>query len=139
MCQCGCGEIPIENGAVLPNGSVVAYGIYRGCDTCFSGPAVTVSVFNNARSEWLMHAKLEDFVPDEDGGNHGRGINVGLFEVQDLKAESIELSKEAKVARGGDNYATIADWLDDFGLRLVQGAMRRFDQRIAGHEKQRQR
>lgn len=129
MGQCGCGETNPERGFKLPSGAVVAYDIYRGCDGCFRGPAVSVYVYNNGKSEWLRHAKVEPYKPDEYGGNHGHGICFGLFEVSDLRAEAVELTKEGSIGRRQDQYASLDDWLEDYGLRLIQGAMRRFSKR----------
>lgn len=139
MGQCGCGETSVENAYKLPKGTVIGYDIYRGCAGCFAGPAISIYVYPNAKSEWLSHAKIEDFTPDEYGGNHGHGINVAFFEVEDLKEESVELAQEADIGPGDDQYATIADWLDDYGLRLVQGAMRRFTKRMDELERRRKK
>lgn len=130
MGQCGCGEVPIENAVKLPKGEVVAYHVYRGCADCFSGPGISIYVYPNTKSEFLEHAKIDDFTPDEFGGNHGYGISFGLFEVKDLCAESVELQKEARIGRGRDDYRSLDDWLSDYGLRLIQGAMRRSAERI---------
>lgn len=136
MGQCGCGEVPIENAYRLPKGQVVAYHVYHGCEDCFSGPGISIYVYPNSKSEWLDRSKIEDFTPDEYGGNSGHGISLGLFEVDDLRAESVDLSKEAGIGRGRDDYASLDDWLADFGLRLIQGAMDRFTKRMDKMQKE---
>jgi hypothetical protein len=123
VCQCGCGDTEIDKAYALPDGTVVAYDIYQGCKDCFSGPGVAVYLYPNRKSEWLRDVKIGKFKPDEYGGNGGMGISVGLFDVEDLKAEADELE-------GIENYADLSEWLDEFGLDLIQGAMRRFQKRI---------
>ncbi len=82
MGQCGCGDIPVENAFQLPSGEVVGYALYRGCDECFAGPAVDIFIYPNNTSEWARDAKIENFKPDEYGGNEGRGIPITFFEVR---------------------------------------------------------
>lgn len=134
MGQCGCGETVPENGFKLPSGLVVAYDVYRGCRDCFSGPAVCIYVYPNAKSEWLQHAKIEPYKPDEYGGNHGHGIPVSLFEVEDL-INAAKAIGELKTSR--DGYLTFADWLEDNGLRMMQDAMRLFTARMERLAKER--
>jgi hypothetical protein len=86
-------------------------------------------------SPWLRLVKPEAFEPSEEGGNSGYGISIGLFEVEDLLAEAKHLEKQGCVGAGEDDYATVHDWLEDFGLDLVKGAMRRFQKRIAQQKK----
>jgi hypothetical protein len=134
MGQCGCGDIDIEKGYEFPDRTVVAYDIYRGCRECNPGPAISIFAYPNRKAGrmWLDNAQIEKYVPDENGGNHGRGISFGLFEVEDLMAEAQEIveKRSAEIGPGEDQYATINDWLHDFGLELIQGAMWRYRQRI---------
>ena len=65
----------------------------------------------------------------------GAGISVGFFAVDDLKAEAAELAKRGDIGPGQDQYANLVDWLDDFGLDLIQGAMRRFHEHMEGRAK----
>jgi hypothetical protein len=132
MCQCGCSNPYIEHAYELPNRQVVAYDVYHGCDQCFSGPGLNIYVYPNKKSEWLRSAKIEQFKPDEYGGDGGSGIAINFFEVTDLKAEANEMEQQGCTIGPADNqYATLQDWLDDFGLDLIQGAMRRFQKRMA--------
>lgn len=130
MGQCGCGDVYIENAYELPGGQVVAYDIYQGCRDCFSGPGLNIYVYPNRKSEWLETAKIESFQPDQFGGARGAGISVGLFEVADLISEAKELTEIGSIGEGPEDYANLGDWLDDFGLELIQGAMRRFHERM---------
>src|SRR4051812_4848038 len=131
MCQCGCGEFPVENAYELPDGQVVGYGIYRGCADCNPGPGISIYVYPDRKSEWLEQAEIEPYEPSEFGGNGGSGISFGLFEVEDLQAEAKDLTdgEGATIGRGRDQYRNIEDWLEDYGLRMVQGAMRRYASR----------
>lgn len=129
MCQCGCGEIPIEQAYKLPNGNVISYSVYRGCADCHAGPGIEIGIFNNSKSEWLEHAKIQPITPTTYGGsvspNSHPGISVGLFEVQDLVAAAKELGDELD----DDGYDSVSAWLEDMGLEMVQSAMRKFDVR----------
>lgn len=127
MGQCGCGDVPVENAFKLPSGEVIGYFVYRGCDECFAGPAIDIFVYPNAKSEWVRDAKIESYKPDEYGGNGGHGIPIALFEVRDLieaakKIGGTELSK--------DGYESVEDWLSDYGLQMMQDAMRLFEKRV---------
>lgn len=144
MGQCGCGDTHIEKGYQLPDGAVVAYDIYHGCRDCNPGPGLSIYVFPNGQAGrmWLDGAKIEKYTPDEFGGNHGHGISFGLFEAEDLVAEAKELvARESgeicACADEEDGYTTISDWLHDFGLVMVQGAMRRYRRRIENEKKRR--
>lgn len=94
MCQCGCSNPYIEHAYELPNRQVVAYDVYHGCDQCFSGPGLNIYVYPNKKSEWLRSAKIEQFKPDEYGGDGGSGIAINFFEVTDLKAEANEMEQQ---------------------------------------------
>jgi hypothetical protein len=127
MGQCGCGDLPIENGYQLPSGEIIAYAIYRGCDECHAGPAVDIFIYPNKKSEWIRDAKIETYKPDEYGGNQGHGIPIAFFEVRDLVA--------AAKAIGGttlskDGYDSVESWLEDYGLQMMQDAMRLFEKRV---------
>ena len=128
MGQCGCGETNVERAFKLPTGVVVAYDIYHGCDECFAGPGVTVFVYTDDTSEWLESAKIEKYEPDEYGGNRGTGIPISFFEVRDLieaakNIGGVELNED-------DGYESVDGWLEDYGLQMMQDAMRIFEKRI---------
>ena len=134
MGQCGCGEVPVERGFKLPSGAVLGYMVYRGCRDCHAGPAVTIFVYPNGKSEWLEHAKIEPYKPDEYGGNHGHGIPIAFFEVADL-IEAAKSIGETRMSR--DGYRSVEDWLHDNGLLMMQDAMRLFTKRIEAMERNR--
>lgn len=133
MGQCGCGETNIEKGFTLPSGVVVAYHVYRGCPDCFSGPGISVYIYPNKKSEWLQHAKLEPFTPDEYGGESGHGIPISFFEVKDLIASAKQIGG---TEMSEDGYETVEDWLYDNGLEMMQDAMVRFRKRMAAIAKE---
>lgn len=138
MCQCGCGDTNLEKGYELLGGTVVAYDIYRGCRDCNPGPGISIYAYPNRKvgRMWLSGVKIEQYTPDEFGGNHGYGISFGLFEVEDLIAEAKEIvateSGEVGLLKDEDedDYLSLEDWLSDYGLMMVQGAMRRYRTRM---------
>jgi hypothetical protein len=135
MCQCGCGDTNIERAYDLPGGKVLGVQVYRGCDGCFNGPAVSIMLFDRKGAkewvgQWVEHEKI---TPDENGGNDGLGIGVPLFEVEDLRKSAKRMAAQETL----DEYGDIDDWLQDNGLELIQGAMEAFRLRRAEEEKKR--
>lgn len=134
MCQCGCGEIPIEDAYVLPGGVVIGIRVYDGCEDCDTGPGIDISVFPSRNSEWLECAKFHALNPDQFGGVVDDwklpGLPIGLFTPMDLCSAARELEEECgSVGQGRDDYPTVRDWIADHGIRLVQIAMRNFSKR----------
>jgi hypothetical protein len=128
MCQCGCGEFGVAKAFRLPDGKVVAYGIYRGCRDCFNGPGISIYVYPDDKSEWLEGVKIQPYTPNEYGGV---GIPISFFEVSDLiaaakKLGGIELEEEG--------YHSFDEWLDENGLRMMQDGMKIFDKRTPSRE-----
>ena len=130
MGQCGCGDLSIDKAFQLPKGIVVAYDIYRGCGECHAGPGVSIYIYPNKKSEWLEGVKIESFTPSEDGGDSGNGIPISFFEVSDL-ANAAKAIGETKLSR--DGYRSVEDWLSDYGLQMMQDAMRLFAKRNTAH------
>jgi len=133
MCQCGCGEFPVTEAYRLPKGQVIGIGIYRGCSDCFAGPGIVVYVYPSKRAgkEWLEGAKMQDYKPDEYGGNHGCGISLSFFEARDLA----EAAKQIGTELSGEGWEmTIEEWLEENGLQMMQDAMRLFEQRCKERE-----
>lgn len=136
MCECGCGDFRIDRGFRLPDGTELTYRIYHGCQECFGGPGVDISVFTPG-NPWTQDCDLVEFKPTEDGGTEADnkqarvGIPIALFEVQDLRsaAKEIEAKEGAEIGPGDEQYATLDDWLYDFGLEMVQVALRKFKER----------
>lgn len=130
MCQCGCGEFPITEAYKLPKGEVVGIGTYQGCSDCFAGPGFAIYVFPSKRSgkEWLREAKLQEYTPNEFGGNGGQGISLSLFEVRDLREALKTMEPLYKNSEFGDQ--TLDEWLEENGLEMMQKAMKLFAKRI---------
>jgi len=131
MCQCGCGEMPIEKAYALTRRCVLGIKVYEGCRDCFPGLAVDISVFNSAGVEWLDHFEREEIdrtvKPDEYGGNGGRGIPVPIIDVECLRDQARELVKADPIK----GYRTLDAWLEEYGLALLQGAARKFSVKYA--------
>ncbi len=128
MGQCGCGEVLIENAYELPSGEVVGYYVYRGCDECHAGPAVDIFIYPDKKSEWVRDAKIEKYKPTEYGGNEGRGIPIAFFEVRDLIEAAKKIGGTKFDATAG--YESVEDWLEDYGLQMMQDGMRIFEKRV---------
>jgi hypothetical protein len=132
MGQCGCGDTAPERGyQIKGTRTVVAYQVFTGCRDCDYGPGVALSFYDSPKVEWLDGVPLEKVQPDKYGANEGRGVGVGLFDMEDLRAEARALNaNEASIGPGNDQYATLEDWLYDYGQRLISGAMRRYEKRV---------
>lgn len=127
MCQCGCGEFGTEKAYKLPSGEVIAYGIYEGCSDCFAGPGISIYAYPDATSEWIEDTPIEDYKPDEFGGNHGHGISLSFFEVRDFIKAAQEIGG---TSLDEDGYNSVEDWLEENGLEMMQKAMKKFKERI---------
>jgi hypothetical protein len=125
MCQCGCGEVPIERAFELTSRCVLGVKIYTGCAECFPGLAVDLSVFNSAKVEWLEHAEIDRTVkPNEYGGtNDAIGIPVPIIDVSSLREQARAMEVDLLEMQ---EYASFDDWLMDYGFELLQGAARKF-------------
>lgn len=134
MCQCGCGDTAIEKAWKLPNGNVLAYQQYRGCRECFAGPGVSLLLFDTPKSEWLEGVKIQSIKPDKYGGDGGHGLAFSFFEVQDLQKQAAEM-EEGDAVTEYSGYGGLSEWLNEHGLELLQGAMRKFEARIADLDK----
>lgn len=126
MSQCGCGDTDIREVHRLA-GTEASIGIqkYYGCRECFEGPGVMLYLLNpKGLSDWVMPGiEAREISPDEFGGNEGRGIRVPIFEIKDLVKATQTLIDTGDIADMED-YAGIEDWLSDYGLAVVQEAMR---------------
>ena len=131
MGACGCGERPFERGyRVKGTKAIVAYQVFRGCEDCDYGPGVSISFFDR-KGIWLEGAPIETVTPDEYGSHQGYGVGVGLFDMRDLEAAAKELTTEADIGPGDDQYASLEDWLHDYGQRLITEAMILYSKRRA--------
>jgi hypothetical protein len=151
MGECGCCEVPISQMVALPCGSVVTLGVYRGCTDCGLGMAVVVKFWDSMEhaDDWAFGLTPETITPDEYGGNDGFGVVQGLFDFEDLYAAARAIEAAGAVVNSRDpgyddedegdedgdddedSYESVALWLEDHGLELLQDAMARFDRRCA--------
>ncbi len=120
MGACGCGDANFDRGFRLPDGTTIGIEVYRGCRYCATGPGVTVAAFDaKGAHEWMDGVECPVMVPDEYGGDDRYALAVCLFDMADLLAECREIEAEVPIA----DYESVADWLEDNGLQLIQGAM----------------
>lgn len=133
MCQCGCGDNPHDWKFQVRRGVTLAVGTYRGCDYCDTGLAVEIGLFTPKGKEWYRY--LEDcgaFTPNEYGGQvegwGGPGLIIPVVGKDDLIAAAKLMEKEDGVpltfSGDEDDYTSITEWLEEFGLELLQKAHR---------------
>ena len=118
MCECLCGAVRGEfNFRVKDTDPVVSIDIYRGCKYCEKMIGVDIRLFTKAGAqEWLYDATILDAEPNEYGG---------LPSLKSLPIVSIDaLVAVSKAMPSIEEYESLADWLDDHGLDLLQSAMR---------------
>jgi len=129
MGQCGCGDLVIDSARPIAGTDIVlAVDEYQGCNYCHTGLMPTLHFFDpKGWKEWGEGAELgEPITPDEFGGDRGYGWRIPLIGKAELvKAARVLVAEEGEpFGQGEDGYATLADWLEDYGLRLLQEAMR---------------
>lgn len=124
MGQCGCGEQTSDRG-FKQRGSILAVQVYDGCEYCDTGIMVMLYWFTH-KSVFLSGVPIEKAPePSEFGGNEGHGICFPLLGKDDLRAAAKELIRESgPISPRGDGYRNLDDWLADYGLRLLQEALR---------------
>lgn len=118
MGECGCGDWEADVIYRVKKPCIIGLRVYRGCRDCDTGVGVALDFFT-PKSEYIRDCDVSyDAIPDEYGADLP---GLPLFEVGDL----IEASRtiDSKVGNGGNDYATIQDWLYDNGLTLIQEAM----------------
>lgn len=132
MGQCGCGDSGVERAYRLRPGVILGYRLYRGCRDCFAGPAVDITIWNSGRNMFLDGLKIEEGPkPDEYGGDGGMGLAFPLFEVEDIIAQLTEMQITRDIDKSGrTGYPTVEEWMEDYGLEMLQGALRRFQERM---------
>ncbi len=130
MCQCGCGDTSIERAFKIERGPTIGYQLYRGCADCHQGIGVDLLFYNRAGVKDWVSCKVEAAPKaDEYGGNKGSGVAIPLFEVKDLIAASKDPTIDPGPIGPRSGYRTVAEWLEDHGLRLIQGALQRARER----------
>ena len=129
MCQCGCGERPVDEAYELTKHCILGVKIYDGCEGCFQGLAVDLTVYDSKSVEWLRHLKIDKTVkPNEFGGsNPACGIPIPVIDVRALREQARELEEFDPMESRG----TLDEWLEEYGLELLQGAARKFAARFA--------
>ena len=117
MCECGCGEYcPAKEYSI--RGCVVGIELYPGCRDCDTGLAIVPHFFKKG-SPFVMTEKPQSVTPDEDGACLPM---IPIFDVEDLKAAFKEQDCQYDPT-DADGYATLDDYLDDYGLSILQKAI----------------
>lgn len=128
MGACGCGEGIEDHAVKLPNGVIVAYGVYPGCEDCHDGLGFSMHFYDTEEgyNTYACTNRLDEITPDCDGGNDGFGLALRAFGISELVEAAACLEADgSRVGEDRDNYETIAEWMQDNGLRLIQDAIRR--------------
>jgi len=135
MGECGCGATQIDEAyRIGRTKTVLAIQVYPGCSDCDYGPGVALMLFDSPKNEWLEGVDVGHVVPDEYGANRGRGIGVPIFDNEDLITAAKELEEHDPV----EGYGSIAEWLEEHGAELAQGAVHKcWDRRQAAEMKRR--
>lgn len=132
MGQCGCGDSVEDKLLLLPNGWVVAHGTYRGCQECHPGPGYGIKIYDTLEhaQEWL-DVEPERVSPCQFGGNDGGGWGGEICEVEDIVSAVKSIERDGCEVGEDAAYASVADFMEDFGLTIMQEAMRRCEGRRA--------
>jgi len=128
MGECGCSLHTEDNFLEIANGPWMAYGIYPGCEYCFNGIGVSMRFYDTEENfkRWADPDTVEKMIPDEYGGNKGHGEALPILEVKDLVDLAQEHQEEwGTIGEGDDQHPTIASWLEENGLELLNQAMGR--------------
>jgi hypothetical protein len=128
MGACGCGEGIEDHAVKLPDGTIVAYGVYPGCDGCHDGLGFSMRFYDTEEhyDTYAASNRMESIIPDCDGGNEGFGVALSVMGVDDLVQAAAGLEADGcLVGEDEECYESIADWMRDNGLRLIQDAIRR--------------
>lgn len=137
MGTCGCGDFYSERAVRLgENGPVVSFNVYTGCRYCEPMFSVDTHLLNEQGvNEWLDGAQIEAVEPDEYGGNNGCGVSIPVFSVHDIVAAIKNLEGEDYDAKI-EQYASVSEWFEDYGLGILQDAHTRCKNRLANKEQQ---
>jgi hypothetical protein len=117
MGECGCGETrPYK--IVEIGGNVMVVEIYRGCEYCDTGLIVSLHLHTPESATDF------DFVPEEkfEPGEYGTRLDFPLLSGEDLAEAARQMKADEYF--GGNGYDSMTDWLDDYGLELLQRAVR---------------
>ena len=117
MCECGCGNMnPIA--AYKVGGNVLIVDEYHGCSDCCTPIGLSLHIFSPKEAkEWLDEPVREIFKPMPPTSWDERYFSfVGKDE---LVAAAAEFEEDYQ------QYDSLSDFLSDFGLRLLQSAMKK--------------
>ena len=112
----------------------------------FELTSLLASANTNVHTAWLWHLHQPIYWPDRAPANHSADHyqnawdtlqldNSGFGHPSDTSLSSVFGEADRLNAYQGEPNTTLQDWLDDFGLVMVQGAMRRYTKRIKKEEK----
>lgn len=123
MGQCGCGDYaPVKQYKI--KGCVVGVEIYPGCDYCTDQVSVAIHLFTPS-SPFVGWQDTKTVMPDEYGANIPA---IPVLSVGDLRAAFKAMDYQYDPT-DEDGYETLDDYLQDYGLRIVQEAIRLCAQR----------
>lgn len=117
MGECGCGETrPYKIVEIGDN--VMVIEIYRGCEYCDTGLIVSLHLHTPESAAEF------DFVPEEkfEPGEYGTTLDFPLLGGEDLAEAARQMKADEYF--GGNGYDSMTDWLDDYGLELLQRSVR---------------
>ena len=120
MCQCGCADYSPEIQYKL-RGCVVGVQLYKGCQYCTDQMAVVLEFFT-PQSAWVKDYtdKNVSVTQDEDGAQLPA---IPIMAVQDLRA-AFKGMPDQYDPTNPDGWPTLDDYLSDFGLEILQSAVR---------------
>ena len=132
MGQCGCGDLHIIAAFPVPGtDGILAVDEYHGCQGCDTPAGFRLFFFDREGWEeysWCFSGTLgEPLEPDAFGGRDGFGERfpfVGRHELMKAARQGEEL-RDVDPAE----YASVADLVDQWGLTLLQEALRQREER----------
>jgi len=111
-------DMKIDQAWRMPDGNVLAFSLYPGCEECFRGIGVVIYVFDKeGERHWLGDVETPALPKaDEFGGNEGMGISIPIVDIDKIldHARAIDV-----VDDDISDYETTADFLDDKLQRIL--------------------
>lgn len=120
MCECLCsvtrGDIAIKTGDAW-----VTIDGYGGCEECAKLIGIDVSVYTaKGALEFASDVPFAHIEPDDHGGPNGQKVACfEMFSIEDLAEAGMLLG-----LRPDPDYDNWRDFMGDYGLKLVQSAMK---------------
>jgi hypothetical protein len=122
MCECGCGDMNAIVSFEIGN-NILIVDEYLGCDDCDTPLGIVLHLMDKKEAEnWVEKSSIKSFRHDEsrEEGNGARYFSfIGKNE---LVAAAEEMDKEFESHPFSD-YSCLADFMQDYGLELLQKAM----------------